>query len=612
MPKQVSRFESPALPRQATNLLACRNGKSASPFESPALPPFEQRHADEESDRPDEPQLEADQIQGNIFPGFSKDFQTLLFLRITEHKPFAAWLGELVPRIATLGWVLGFSRLYKAIRFSQTGETGTVKSTWINIAFSFAGLKKLAAPGLGDFVDEAFTAGLLARSQAGLLGDPVGRGGPGDPKNWVVGGPGREADVVLLLAGDDRDDLDREVARIVQTLFPRTDPSGKVITSGAEVLFRQDGATLTGPLRGHEHFGFKDGISQPGVRGILPDGSFLTLSQNPLDRNQGKPGQDLLWPGEFVFGYPGQDAKKDVAERGIDPLKNPKRKAPEFAKNGSFLVFRRLRQEVGTFHRFLQSVGQRFELSPALVGAKMVGRWASGAPAVVTPEKDDTALAEDDCRNNNFEYDADEGDGGAEKTAKAPPPSEPGDCENVTDPPKDPQGLKVPFAGHIRKAYPRNDHSADIPGLGESSTQTHRLMRRGIPFGRQSASTPLQPMDDDEDRGLLFLAYQVSIVDQFEFVTRNWVNNADFKSKGAGFDPIIGQNDKDPSRVRTFRLNIPGETQPIEASQDWVIPTGGGYFFAPSIHALGQLAGLAEPMPARRKPAPARRTRRRR
>ena len=69
----------------------------------------------------------------------------------------------------------------------------------------------------------------------------------------------------------------------MQTVFPRSDGAASPITSGAEVLFRQDGATLLGPLRGHEHFGFRDGVSQPGVRGKLPDGSFLTPNQNPRD-----------------------------------------------------------------------------------------------------------------------------------------------------------------------------------------------------------------------------------------------------------------------------------------------------------------------------------------
>src|SRR5262249_15775281 len=158
----------------------------------------------------------------------------------------------------------------------------------------------------------------------------------------------------------------------------------------------------------------------------LPDDTFLTPGQNPNNIGQGKPGQDLLWPGEFVFGYPGQDGKKDIEKPGKDPLKNPDRKAPEFARNGSFLVFRRLRQNVGMFHRFLQSTAKRFQVTPELVGAKCVGRWKSGAPAVVTPNQDDVSLAEDDCRNNNFEYGDD-----SEEPETRPPVL--GDCQNVTD-----------------------------------------------------------------------------------------------------------------------------------------------------------------------------------
>jgi hypothetical protein len=156
---------------------------------------------------------------------------------------------------------------------------------------------------LDAFKDDAFKDGLLKRSQAGIMGDPVGSGKIGDPKNWVIGGPSNEADVVVLLAGDDLDSLNREVARVVATLLPALDGGDQPVRNGASVLFRQDGATLTGPLRGHEHFGFRDGISQPGVRAKLPDGSFLTPNQNPLDVNQGKPGQDLLWPGRRSGAY---------------------------------------------------------------------------------------------------------------------------------------------------------------------------------------------------------------------------------------------------------------------------------------------------------------------
>src|SRR5206468_1982064 len=97
------------------------------------------------------------------------------------------------------------------------GEHGAVQALWANIAFSFAGLKKLERPGmnLDRFVDPAFEAGMLARSMAGVLGDPVGSGEPGDPDHWLVGGPDREADVVLTLAADSRAQLNDEVAQVV-------------------------------------------------------------------------------------------------------------------------------------------------------------------------------------------------------------------------------------------------------------------------------------------------------------------------------------------------------------------------------------------------------------
>jgi Dyp-type peroxidase family len=566
-------------------------------LEAPALGALHQEESPEP--RHPEPPLAARQIQGNIFPGFLKDHQCLLFLKIADPAAFAGWLERLVPFIATMDEVLAFSRLFKAMRFRRKTECQTVKATWINIAFSFAGLRqlnKLRGDIDLDFKDQAFTSGLLKRSRQGLLGDPRDAKMRGAPHNWVIGGPGREADLVLIIASDEQADLFSEVERIERSIYAFTDQDGEALPSGVEIIFKQAGATLPGTLTGHEHFGFRDGISQPGIRGRLRDGSFLTPRQNPRNDDQGKPGQDLLWPGEFVFGYPGQDADRDVPEPGEDPLENPKRAAPPWAKNGSFLVFRRLRQDVGLFHRFLNATAKRLGVSPDLLGARLVGRWTSGAPTVIAANDDDFKLADDDCRNNNFEFDADEPDDSKPTTH----PQTAQDCHHVPEEtPNDPQGLHCPFAGHIRKAYPRNDRSKSVRQLGEKSTQTHRLLRRGIPFGEVSASTFSAPAEDTVDRGLLFLAYQVSIVDQFEFVTQNWVNNADFKVKGAGFDPIIGQNDQPKDkRKRAFAVNLPKGRQTITSHEEWVIPTGGGYFFAPSIDALTH---LAKGFPARAK-----------
>jgi hypothetical protein len=229
-------------------------------LEAPALGPM-QPPPDTDAGRQAEPVLAADQIQANIFPGFNKDAQTLLFLRITNAAAFAVWLRDFIPTVATTERVLPVRRVIKNIR-SETGAEATgISVVWTNIAFSFQGLKRLESPGLklDDFKDQAFKAGILKRSATsdGDLGDPIGSGKLGDPAGWVVGGPNREPDAVLILGGDTRGHLNQEVASLVGTLFPSTTAGGKLISSGAEIILRQDGDTLKEPLRGHEHLGVR-------------------------------------------------------------------------------------------------------------------------------------------------------------------------------------------------------------------------------------------------------------------------------------------------------------------------------------------------------------------
>jgi len=566
--------------------------------EAPAPPPLD-RLALTQPDpaRPpalDEPVLAMDNIQGNIVAGFNKDFQTLLFLKIVSVPDFKRWLRSLIPFIATASEVLAFNRLFKAIR-TRRGDSHAVEATWINIAFSYHALTLLAHDAT-DFTDEAFKQGLAARSAD--LGDPTDPESEGNPANWLIGGPGDEADVVLIVESDDRDDLFEEVARIESSLHPTFDRHGRRIRSGAVVIFKQQGASLPPPLTGHEHFGFLDGVSQPGLRGRISDNptDVLTFRQNPTNRDQGKPGQDLLWPGEFVFGYPGQDpTSADIVDKG--PIAQA---GPAWAVDGSFLVFRRLRQDVGAFRAFVRQAADQLGRDPAFVGAKLVGRWASGAPILRAPEADNRALADDDCANNNFEF--------AEETEPIAPDQKqsPIDCTDEvpnTHPPAlfapspgDPPGLICPFAAHIRKAYPRDDSSGTIPSTGEVDTQTHRILRRGIPFGHPFGQIPgLPPFLDFGNRGLVFLCYQTSIVEQFEFILRTWVNNPEFKESQAGHDLIIGQNnapgaDRERQFTITFESDGVVRTEVLSTRIDWVIPTGGGYFFAPSIAALDMLS----------------------
>src|SRR6266545_8402787 len=109
---------------------------------------------------PDEPLLAMDNIQGNGVAGFSKDFQTLLFLKIVDIPHFKHWLKSITPVIATAAEVLAFNRLFKAIR-SRRGESHTVQATWINIAFSYHALTRLTDDATA-FTDQAFKQGLAA------------------------------------------------------------------------------------------------------------------------------------------------------------------------------------------------------------------------------------------------------------------------------------------------------------------------------------------------------------------------------------------------------------------------------------------------------------------
>jgi len=599
---------------------------------------------------PNEPVLAIENIQGNILSGFNKDQQTLLFLRVDNKYDFRRWLGELIPFIATTAEVLAFNRLFKEIRRRRCAETLTVQATWVNIALSFRALQllteedetlrslscefpdyqqwadDLAVLKADAFKDEAFKQGLQARSID--LGDPRDAEPGEDPEaiegnrhNWLVGGPNNEADVVVIVASDSPAELAAEVARIEETIYSGRTHNGKHANSGVTILYKQQGATLPPPLVGHEHFGFLDGVSQPGVRGRISEDEHdvLTLRQNPQEPlDQGKPGQDLLWPGEFIFGYPDQDPlAAEVKDPGVDSLTGEKwdgnkpstdrpKQGPIWAKDGSFLVIRRLRQDVGGFHKFLADTATTIGTTPELLGAKLVGRWKSGAPILRAQTKDNPKLADNDCANNHFEF-----VGASEPIPPQTDPDKP-DClvEDArcidNDPtfevsPGDALGAICPWAGHIRKSYPRDDESASInpnlppgvPKIGEVSTQTHRLLRRGIPFGQ-----PYYPPNDPDrtidsgNRGLVFAAYQTSIVDQFEFVTQRWVNSPGFKETGTGHDPIIGQNNTPgEQRKRTFKVTIDGKPQELSTQNDWVIPTGGGYFFAPSINALCLLTG---------------------
>jgi Dyp-type peroxidase family len=506
-----------------------------------------------------------DDIQGNIIPGFNKDHQHFLFLKVRKVKETKVFLRELLPRISTMEEVIAFRRLYRSKRFLLGRHNTYLCSTWVNIGFSHHAIELLASQADADaFGDRSFQLGLAQRSS--YLGDPTAPSHDGSPRKWKVGGPKNAADIVLIVASDHTSVLDD----LVDLLKLRAN------AAALEVIFEQRGDTLSGDLRGHEHFGFKDGVSQPGVRGKLSSapGDYITpryLSATDSRRLYlAKPGQQLVWPGQFLLGEQRQSTE-DQVNAGSAAVNFPK-----WAKRGSYLVVRRLQQDVPAFYAFVCRGASRVGLTQEKFAAMLVGRWPSGAPILRVPGADNPALGDDDFANNHFIF-----DDNARPSSLNPIPGYPGDTYPQAA--ADFLAQVCPHFAHIRKVHPRDTATE----MGKPADSFARLiLRRGIPYGPQLVGVKHpKPKLIAADRGLMFLCYGGSIEDQFEFLQRRWSNSASQPNRG-GFDPIIGQNGRQGSRVRFIDFPTAGGTVRIKTKDEWVTPTGGGYFFAPSISAI--------------------------
>ena len=503
-------------------------------------------------------------IQGNIFGGFMKDYQEFMFLKFASKATAKSFLEGIYPKVkaSSSAEVLKFNAQFKALKASHIAPESVIAARWTNIAFTHAGLAKLdGASGLDSF-PAAFKEGMIARKAK------IGDADTSDPARWDAPFKNGDIDAIVLLAADHEGD--------VLAMF---DDARALLSADTELL-----GSVSGRVRqdqpGHEHFGFKDGVSQPGIRSLdLPD--------DPVGNAfQGHPGQDLLWPGEFVLGYSTQIPQKDAGHDGPNPNAGPispaKSTAPDWARNGSYLVFRKLAQDVRGFRKHVAELARAHHKTTDLMGAKLVGRYASGCPLEtrsfgegleapsVDPGIANPALADSDFLNNNFEF---------------------GDDED---------GAICPRAAHIRKAYPRDEITTDGVEVlkdedSESNTQTHRLLRRGIPYGESLGSgTDGEPTDP---RGLCFLAYQADIERQFEFVQSSWVNATEFPNEPrdkdklvvpAGQDPIIAQSASGPFELR------PGSKRKEITVNHFVQTRGGGYFFQPSIKKLKEFAGVVD------------------
>lgn len=453
------------------------------------------------------------------------------------HLPHAAYLLFTIENRGTAGeWVRQLADVITTARAPESPHAGSG-----NVALSASGLAKLglSETALGGFSLE-FTGGMVDDAhRRRILGDI----GENAPELWSWGGPDSPPTDLLLL------------------LFAET-PS-KLSTLTEQHRKRVQGATLVLELRASsdtfDHFGFRDGISQPFVAGLRTGPSAQTVST-----------------GEFLLGYPNE--YDQFTDRPLlAPHEDPSGVLPDDAagsgkhdlgRNGSYLVFRQLRQDVPGFWHWLDAAvavsagsgnpGRNgIEARRIALASKLVGRWPGGAPLTLSPDGDDPELTSA-VDFGYFAHDAD--------------------------------GTRCPIGAHVRRSHPR-DSLDPKPGTASSIKldNHHRLLRRGRKYG--TALSPIEALaagpGDADERGLHFICLCANIERQFEFVQRTWVNSPKFDGLYDDRDPLVGGGS------RTFTVQAEPVRKRYLDMPPFVQTRGGGYFFLPGMRALRYLAGVA-------------------
>ena len=438
-------------------------------------------------------QLELDDIQGGALHARPSPYVgTYLLLRIDDRRAGRELVRRLHPLIG-----------------SGRSAHDPPAEAWITVAFTYNGLKALgvAQDSLDSFAPE-FRQGMAAR--AAELGDV----GDSAPEHWEspLGTPAVHVALAVLSPDSERLEALAQRARRAQDQRP-----------GVELIWRQDCYQLS---TGRTSFGFKDGIGQPAI-----EGSGLQPT-NPTERP--------IKPGEFILGYPDETAS-------LPQMPTP----PVLGRNGTYLVFRKLHTRVAAYRKYLRDRAATRD-EEALLGAKIVGRWQSGAPLAVTPDEDEPGLGADDARNNAFLYR------------------------------DDPRGFKCPAGAHARRANPRDA----LDGEGSVDVRLHRMIRRGTSYGPMLPDGVLE--DDGQERGIIFVFAGSHIKRQFEFVKTQWLNDGIFIGAPQEADPLVGR----PTGSGVFTIPKRPIRRRLQDVPPFVVTRGGEYCFAPGLRGLRWLAEL--------------------
>ena len=269
-------------------------------------------------------------------------------------------------------------------------------------------------------------------------------------------------------------------------------------------------------------------------------------------------------PGEFILGHeneyaersssPTVPASRDPHGR-LESAEDPERR--DLGLNGSYLVLRKLRQDVHAFERFIEEHQSLADANCAddakrkeWLKAKLLGRWTNGVP--LEPGVHEAPALGPHGPSNTFGF------------ASA-----------------DPAGMGCPVTSHVRRANPRDTFAAE-PVQSLNMSRRHRLLRRGISYG-----PGYQDGEPPTDRGLLFIALNAHLGRQYEFIQQSWLNS---EKSGRMYD----ERDPVASNLDSGMLTLPASPlrRCVMGLQSFVTMKGGGYFFLPGVTALKYLAHL--------------------
>jgi deferrochelatase/peroxidase EfeB len=395
-----------------------------------------------------------------------------------------------------------------------------VGATFVNVGLSFEGLQQL---GVEPSVLDEFPLDFKNGPDPIVLGDV----GASASEHWWHGRFKTSAVHALVQLTCHTADGIAAATEVVRALAART--------ASTELLPTPDGTPIDGRHLGNGrlHFGYRDGISQPDIS--WSDGAD-TAKINFR---------------HFLLGYSTPEISSSPKVVGSRPVSSAQ--AAELVRDGCYAVFKWIYQDVARFNLFLQTEGPR--LAPGrpdaegqeLLAAKLMGRWRDGTPLVLSPAGPDTALAS----ANDFSYRE-----------------------------MDPDGVKCPFAAHIRVVNPR-----DQPLNPAEFGFVPRVIRRGTPFGPPLEGTT----DDGQLRGLVGVFLCASIAAQIYKLTA-WMKRTDFSpafTNPVGQDPLASR--EVPGASSAFEIPSASGAATIRLA-DFTRTLGTCFFFVPGLSGLRRLA----------------------